>query len=91
MSQCQGFFADMVPRDRQSSGQSRPCKVTVSNPSPDWCQFTITRGRQSARLSIPMTEFFGLVQAMDAALQEKQEREEGAGLGTIGSQITEAA
>jgi len=72
MSQCSGFFSNFVLRDRQSSGRSRPVSVTVSHPSPEWCQFTIVDEKRSARLSIPMTQFFELVTQMDGLLQAEQ-------------------
>ncbi len=69
MSQCTGYFTNFVSRDGKSCGKSRQVSVGISHPSPDWCQFTIIDGKRSARLSIPMGQFFELVEKMDDLLQ----------------------
>ncbi|WP_437194191.1 hypothetical protein [Planctomicrobium sp. SH527] len=69
MAQCQGFFRDFVVRDSQATGNKRAVQVDISHPSEVWCQFHIIDGKKSARLSIPMTAFYELVQRMDGLME----------------------
>ncbi|WP_437193514.1 hypothetical protein [Planctomicrobium sp. SH527] len=69
MAQCQGFFSNFVGRDKQTSGKKKAVTVDISLPSPDWCQLHVIDGDKSARLSIPMTEFYHLVEKMDEIME----------------------
>lgn len=71
MSQCQGFFSNFVVRDSMATGNKRPVTVDISHPSEDWCSLHIIDGKKSARLSIPMTAFYELVERMDGLMQSQ--------------------
>jgi len=72
VSDCHGFYTKFIKRDGQATGKQALCEVSISTPSPHWCQFTIIDGQKSMRLSVPMGEFEKLVLKMDEVMEAKR-------------------
>ena len=63
-----GFATEWTPRDGQRKARKRSVKVGISFPSADWVQLTAVAGERDMRLSIPLGDFFQLVEIADGLM-----------------------
>ena len=66
-----GFATEWTPRDGQRKARKRSVQVGISFPSADWVQFTAVAGQRDMRLSIPITDFFQLVEMADQLMADQ--------------------